>query len=103
MNLPINLPEDVAPIDNLDPEIETPETSVYLETMFRALEEPTGMAVETDSRKNAQALRHRFYRARQQAIASGNRALDSITISIVFVNPRWELHIKKLPFTVRPL
>jgi len=98
--LPITVP-GAAPLPEEDDT--SPETSIYLETMFRALEEENGMAVETDTKKNAMALRHRFYRARQAEIARGNRSLDPITISIKPTISGYELHLTKLPFRIRPL
>ena len=81
----------------------TSEESIYVETMMQALEEELGMLVEVVDRKAAQAMRHRFYRARKAAIDRGIKSLDKVSISIIEKEGSFALHIRPIPIIVRPL
>ncbi len=81
-----------------------PENNIYLETAMLALESENGVAVETNTRANAIALRHRFYRAIAKEVDAGNNSLRSVTISLKKMErDGWELHLKNLPMKVRVL
>lgn len=83
--------------------VELAPPNIYLETAMLALESANGVAVETNTRANAVAMRHRFYREINKAVAAGNTSLRSVTISMKKEGEGWELHLKYLPMKVRVL
>lgn len=99
--IPLSIPE--AGEVNAEGEVEVPSLDPMIETAMLALESANGIAVETDSKRNAMALRHRFYRAIQRERAKGNQSLISVMISLHKTDAGWELHLKPLPFKVRQL
>lgn len=102
--IPIEVPEGGEP--NSEGPLEEAYTppNLYLETAMLALESENGVAVETNTRANASAMRHRFYREIAKAVKDGNDSLRSVTISLhKSAGDGWELHLKNLPFKVRQL
>lgn len=107
IGLDISIPDggDANETSDLFPEtLPLQENNIYLETAMLALESINGVAVETNTRANAAALRHRFYREIAKAVTAGNASLRSVTISLKKMEgDGWELHLKNLPMKVRAL